>query len=161
MTDPAIDRFDGSQDDFGPYVVPEDRGPMGRVVPRLAEDDAPLGARIYLDGIGEDGRPVPRTAIGPGMMGGGCVTCHGVDGRGGRFTTMMWEFDAPDIRYDALVADHDHGDDGPWSDADILKAITDGETPDGETLDALMPRWDLTAEEFDALVEYLKELSEA
>ena len=73
---------------------------------------------------------------------------------------MMWEFDAPDIRYDDLTSMHDDGDEA-WSDGDILRAIADGETPDGETLDALMPRWDLSEAEFDGLIDYLKELSES
>ena len=126
---------------------------------RLSGTDSSLGARIYLDGVGEDGS-IPRTAIGPGMMGGGCVVCHGIDGRGGRFSMMMGTFTAPDVTYDALVGEHDdEGEHAAWDDDDIRRAIEDGVEPDGETLSGLMPRWRLSDEEFEALLEYLKELS--
>jgi hypothetical protein len=130
---------------------------------RLSGTDTSLGARIYLDGIGEQGI-VPRTATGPGMMGGGCVTCHGIDGRGGSFSMMMGSFRAPDVTYDTLTGQHaeegEHADDAGWTDEDIRRAIEDGLEPDGDALDPFMPRWQLSDAEFDALLEYLKELSE-
>jgi cytochrome c oxidase subunit 2 len=135
--------------------------PCGQV--RLSGTDTSLGARIYLDGLGEDGA-IPRTAVGPGMMGGGCATCHGLDGRGGRFSMMMGIFEAPDITYDTLTGEHAeegaHADDEEWSDDDIRRATVDGLKPDGDRLDPFMPRWKLSESEFDALLEYLKELSE-
>jgi mono/diheme cytochrome c family protein len=98
------------------------------------------------------------------MMGGGCVTCHGIDGRGGTFRMMMGSFEAPDITYATLTGDHvgsgDHAEDSDWSDQDILRAIEEGAKPDGERLDPFMPRWRLSDEESDALLDYLKELSE-
>lgn len=123
----------------------------------LSAAGASLGARVYVDGTGEDGRAIPRTANGPGMMGGGCIRCHGIDGSGGRFRIMMGEYDVPDIRYSALTGDHEHGG-APWTDSDIMRAVTQGVEPDGQRLDPLMPRWDLTAREFEALLDYLKEL---
>ena len=132
----------------------------GRV--RLSGTDSSLGARIYLDGLGESGT-VPRTASGPGMMGGGCVTCHDIDGAGGAFSMMMGTFEAPDIRYETLTGEHaeegDHAEDAGWTDRDIRRAIVEGLEPDGERLDPFMPRWQLNDAEFDALLEYLKELS--
>ncbi|GAB4275531.1 MAG: hypothetical protein Kow0056_05200 [Coriobacteriia bacterium] len=130
---------------------------------RATGTDASLGERIYMDGIGEDGF-IPRSAVGPGMMGGGCAVCHGTDGRGGTFTMMMGRFEAPDIRYDVLTGEHaeegEHAEHGGWSDEDIRRAIEDGIEPDGKRLDPFMPRWEMTDEEFDALLGYLKELSE-
>jgi mono/diheme cytochrome c family protein len=130
---------------------------------RLSGTDTSLGARIFLDGLGEDGM-IPRTATGPGMMGGGCVTCHGIDGRGGTFSMMMGSFDAPDVTYDTLTGEHanegEHAEDAGWTDDDIRRSIEDGVKPDGERLDPFMPRWQLSDAEFDALLEHLKELSE-
>jgi|GEM_PF-1249569 len=144
--------------DVGPYVVPGPRGPMGRQFPRYSEEgETSLGARIYLDGLGADGRAVPRTAIGPGMMGGGCVTCHDVDGQGGSFRAMGRAYETPAITYETLTSEHEHGESG-WTDAEIRRALEDGVEPDGDELDPLMPRWDFTDEEFEALLDYLKEL---
>ena len=116
-----------------------------------------LGARIYAGGVGEDGRSIPRTTIGPGMMGGGCARCHGIDGGGG-YVRMMGGFEAPDIRYSALTSPHEDHDGEGWSDRDIRRAIVEGVEPDGEELDPVMPRWDLTGTEFQELLDYLKEL---
>jgi mono/diheme cytochrome c family protein len=131
---------------------------------RLSGTDTSLGARIYLDGLGEDG-VVPRTATGPGMMGGGCVSCHGIDGRGGTFSMMMGRFEAPDVTYATLTGEHasegEHAEDAEWTDDDIRRAIEDGLKPDGDRLDPFMPRWQMSDMEFDALLEYLKELSES
>jgi len=152
-------RPDSADSDVGPYVVPEGRGPMGRRFPRYSDERASLGEAIYLDGVGADGRTVPRTAIGPGMMGGGCVICHGIDGEGGRIGMMGRAIEAPSITYEALTSEHEHGESG-WTDAEIRTAVEEGVEPDGEELDPFMPRWDFTDEEFDALLDYLKELSE-
>lgn len=117
-----------------------------------------LGARIYIDGLGESGT-IPRTSIGPGMMGGGCVRCHGIDGTGG-YVGMMGGFEAPDIRYSTLTSPHEDHDGDGWSDRDIRRAIVEGVEPDGEELDPIMPRWRLSDAEFRALTDYLKELDE-
>jgi mono/diheme cytochrome c family protein len=128
-------------------------------LPRATTDAeyASLGARIYIYGVGEDGRPVRRTSIGPGMMGGGCVRCHGSDGTGG-YTRMMGGFETPDIRYSTLTSPHEDHDEEGWSDRDIRRAIVEGVEPDGEELDPIMPRWRLSDAEFRALIDYLKEL---
>lgn len=122
-----------------------------------------LGERIYDFGVGENGI-VPRTAIGPAMMGGGCRACHGEDGRGGEVWLMMLgRIDVPDIRYDALAREHADESESPAepiSDPDIRRTIEDGVHPDGEELDVSMPRWSLSDTEFEALLDYLKELSE-
>lgn len=141
--------------DGPPNTFVRPQPPDGRS--RLSDPDASLGARVYLDGLGEDGRPVPRTAIGPGMMGGGCVRCHGVEGTGG-YLRMMGGFEVPDIRYSTLTSPHeDHAEDG-WTDRDIVRAVTEGIEPDGDELDPIMPRWELSDAEFRALLDYLKEL---
>lgn len=118
-----------------------------------------LGESIFLDGIGQDGREVPRS--GPGMMMGriGCADCHGADGRGRRVRMMMGTLRSPDIRYDALTSEHEDGE-AAWRDEDIRQAVTEGVEPNGDELSRLMPRWNLSDEEFDALLEHLRELSQ-
>ncbi len=84
-------------------------------------------------------------------MGGGCVSCHGEDGRGG-IPVMMSNIVAPDITYDELRKE------GMATD-DIKKAIREGINEENETLSWIMPRWEMTDEELDAVIDFLKELS--
>lgn len=128
----------------------------GAGVPTTASS---LGESIFLDGIGENGRTVPRSAVGPGMMGGGCAQCHGADGKGASIRMMMTTIEAPDIRYSTLTSVHENGKEPAWTDAQIRKAITDGVDADNNDLEPYMPRWSLTDRELDAVISYLKELS--
>lgn len=129
-------------------------------------DYSSAGERIYYTGIGDDGQAIPRTVGRSGLMGRGmmgrmaCVTCHGQDGRGGRVAMMLGSFDAEDIRYSQLTSDRtEDGETVPgWSDSDIARAIRDGIEPSGEQLKAPMPRWDMTDDEIDEIIDYLKEL---
>ena len=127
-----------------------------------------LGERIYYTGYGEDGQ-IPRSMTGGRvrgagmMMGAACVDCHREDGRGGRLTMMMGRsIDVPDIRYSALTSSHEeNGDTEPgWTDSEIAEAIRNGVEPNGQQLRAPMPRWDMTDTEVEAVIDYLKELSQ-
>jgi hypothetical protein len=77
---------------------------------------------------------------------------------------MMFAFgEAPPITYDALTGAHEeHGEETaePWTDDDIARAIREGIEPDGEPLDPVMPRWDMTDREMSELIDYLKTLDE-
>lgn len=124
------------------------------------------GRQIYYLGLDTEGRSIPRTVAG-GMMGFGmmnnlaCVDCHGEDGRGGRVGTMFGPIDFADIRYSVLASPRsEEGTAVPgWTDDDIVRAIRDGVEPNGESLKAPMPRWDMTDSEVDDVISYLKELS--
>ncbi|MHB9002525.1 MAG: c-type cytochrome [Coriobacteriia bacterium] len=116
-----------------------------------------LGERIYYTGAGDVGA-IPRSG-GIGRMGsGGCVSCHGRDGRGGQVGMMMQFAEVPNITYEALTGEHEDEQEGPWDDADIARAIREGELPDGDQLDPIMPRWDMSDREMGALIDYLKTL---
>lgn len=122
-------------------------------------DVAPLGEQIYFTGANASGL-IPRSG-GPGgmMRGRSCAGCHGADGRGGSLG-MMSNVEVPDIRYSALTSPHPE-DDPPtpaWTDADIARAIRDGVEPNGESLDAFMPRWDMSDTDLREVIAYLKEL---
>lgn len=109
------------------------------------------GEKIYFTGINEEGERIPFTG-GPQwlvMHGGSCVNCHGRDGRGG-FVPMMCDEKAPDIRYSALAEDG-------MDDGEIKLAITKG-IHEGETLDLCMPRWQMSDEDLNDVITYLKEL---
>ncbi len=129
--------------------------------PYPAESNAlAAGERIYVDGIGPDGRPIQRIG-GPSMpmAGGGCAACHGADGRGQ--STMM--LTAPDITYGNLTdpagmreAD---GSRGPvYTDVLLRRAVIAGVGADGGELARTMPRWQLSDGAWAALLAYLKTL---
>jgi len=118
------------------------------------------GEQIYFTATSQRGTPITSDM---GMMGGGmmtCASCHGADGRGGRVWMMMRVFEAPDIRYQTLTSE-EHGEEmehAPYTDEDIKRAITEGIEPDGEPLEWPMPRWTMSDEDLDDLLEFLKRL---
>ena len=100
--------------------------------------------------------------MGRGMMGWGmaCASCHGPDGSGGRYLAMGTVV-TPDIRYATLTAaaeDEDGHGHVPYTDEDILRAISEGVEPDGEPLDPFMPRWQMSSADAQDLLEFLKSL---
>ncbi len=117
------------------------------------------GERIFLSGVGTDGREIARSTSnvsgGSGMMGGGgCGSCHGADGRGTTIRVMGGTtIETPDITYDELI---EHG----FTDATIAVAIRDGVHEKGEQMDAAMPRWQMSEADVNATIAYLKVLSE-
>jgi mono/diheme cytochrome c family protein len=123
------------------------------------------GQQIYLTGASSSG-PIPNTVPAAGMMGMGrmgdmaCVDCHGEDGRGGATGMMFGTVEIPDIRYSALSSSR--SEDGTtvpgWTERDIARAIREGIEPNGERLEAPMPRWEMTDAEVNDVIAYLKEL---
>lgn len=139
-------------------------GPGG--VPMKARYDS-NGERIYYTGTSERAGPI-RFQGGPmwlAIHGGACVNCHGVDGRGG-VPVMMGTAIPSDVRYTALTAEkaHDHAkeDEGevhpPYTDELIKRAITQGLNPADKPLDWTMPRWQITEDDLNDLIAYLKTL---
>jgi cytochrome c oxidase subunit 2 len=133
----------------------------GPVAPApIASGPASVGQRIFEQGVGPDGQPIPRSGgVGMPMMGGGagCASCHGSDGRGEH--TMM--LTTPDITYRNLTdpagmieTDGSHG--MVYTDALIRRAVTQGIGADGDALSSAMPRWQLNDTEWQDLLAYLK-----
>jgi mono/diheme cytochrome c family protein len=135
---------------------------------RTAPASLAAGETIYRTGAFE-GQSIPRTGSSGGMMGGsgmgggmmaaGCASCHGLDGRG-RVTKT---FTAPDITYANLTDPagmiQPDGSRGPtYADTDIREAVTEGIDPEGNKLAQPMPQWQLTDQEWAALLAYLKTL---
>lgn len=129
------------------------------------------GARIYFTGTSQRGtRITAEMGSGRGMMRRmqmSCASCHGPDGRGGEIQMMMRLIEVPDIRYQTLTSEqhdeereeseeeHEHE---PYTEETIKRAITEGVEPGGEPLDWPMPRWSMSGEDLDDLVEFLKTL---
>jgi mono/diheme cytochrome c family protein len=127
------------------------------------------GEVIFLSGTDANGDLIPRTSsgtgamgagmMGGGMMGAGCATCHGSDGHGRTTPTLT----SPNITYGNLTDPQGmlmpDGTRGPaYTDAGIMKAVTQGLDPEGSRLEAPMPQWQLTASEWGDLLAYLKTL---
>ncbi|MGD1995967.1 MAG: c-type cytochrome [Anaerolineae bacterium] len=121
------------------------------------------GEQIYFTATSQRGTPITSN-LGMGMMGGRtCASCHGSDGRGGR---VMSTFAAPDIRYETLTSEEmeheehegEEEEHPPYTDETIKRAISRGLNPAGAPLDWPMPRWTMSHEDLDDLVEFLKAL---
>jgi mono/diheme cytochrome c family protein len=116
-----------------------------------------IGQRIWLTGVGADGREIahsaPRVSLGALMMGGGgCGSCHGPDGRGGTIRMMTGTaITAPDVTYAALTK-------AGFTDATIRTAIRDGLDESGKLLKDTMPRWQMSDADVAATIAYLKTL---
>lgn len=125
-----------------------------------ANDALTLGRQIFDSGTDASGQPISRNG-GVGMMTwGGCASCHGSDGRG--LTTMM--FTTPNITYSNLTDPagmvEPDGTRGPtYTDTLIRRAVVNGIGADGDTLDTTMPRWQLTDDEWNDLLAYMKTLN--
>ncbi len=123
------------------------------------------GERIYFTGTSANGRiSYSGGGFGGGMMGGGrlaCADCHGPDGRGGRHVMHMTVMNAPDIRWSTLT-EAEHGGEGmdhpPYDVETFKRAVTQGVEPDGNRLDPAMPRWRMSDQDLNDLIEYLKSL---
>ncbi len=126
------------------------------------EEHVSNGQLIYFTARNERGERVPFEG-GPMwlyMHGRSCATCHGADGRGGAPVMMGTEVPG-DIRYHHLIEEEEHeeGEEHPpYTDELIKRAITLGLNPAGEPLDLTMPRWHMSDQDLDDLLEFLKTL---
>ena len=143
--------------------------------PRNYQDSRPQagsfnsnGQQIYFTATDQTGGPISYTG-GPGfggmMMGAylACASCHGADGRGGVHYIMMQSVDAPPIYYDALVKmlqEESGGTPQPagYSLDDLRRSVVDGQHPDGESLEAVMPRWQMSDSDLADLLGFLRTL---
>jgi hypothetical protein len=114
------------------------------------------GERIYFTATSNSGQPIVaemrRMAMSNPMM--ACADCHGQNGRGGTVRMMMGSSPAPDVRYRTLTAE-EHP---PYNDELIKRAITQGLDSGGAPLDPFMPHWQMSDQDLDDLMAYLKTL---
>lgn len=126
------------------------------------------GERIYFTATSERGKRITYTGgpdVGGMMMSGAlsCASCHGPTAQGGRHVMHMQVMDAPDIRGAALAGEgheeSEEGEHGGQYDLETLRlAVVEGRHPDGESLDADMPRWRMSDENLSDLLDYLESL---
>lgn len=118
------------------------------------------GERIYFTVRSASGQAIiARGGQGHfGMMGGGCVACHGADRLGGRSMSSFWKT-APPLTAEALFKTHSetgHGDHEGYSEETLSRAITQGIQAGGEQLDQVMPRWSMSEPDLADLIAFLK-----
>ena len=99
------------------------------------------------------------------MMGASlaCANCHGADARGGVHYIHMQSVDAPAIYYDALVQmlQEDLGgtpQPAGYSLTDFRQAVVEGRDAAGESLDQVVPRWQMNDADLADLLAFLKTL---
>ncbi len=127
-------------------------------------DAEALGKQVYLTGnsasgksinvtIGADSITLPGTSL-------PCIGCHGEDGKGRPEGGIV----PTDITYPYLTLAYGHSHDNgrkhrAFSDTSIITAIKRGLDPDGNKLDAAMPRYALPNNDAADLIAYLKRLA--
>ena len=114
------------------------------------------GERIYFTSTSSSGKPI--ISQGFSMMQGNiaCANCHGADGRGGNVRLMMTSFEAPNITWPVLTGNYE--DHAPYTEATLKDAITRGVDPGGKELEIYMPRWQISDEDLNDLISFLKTL---
>ncbi len=122
------------------------------------------GERIFFTATSNSGKitsSIGTMTMRGGMM--GCAVCHGADGKGRRGSMMMWDYEAPDIRYSSLTTEGHGGQAGhegepPFTDELIKRAITQGLDPEGKQLKPPMPVYQMSDSDLNDLMAYLKTL---
>ncbi len=124
------------------------------------------GERIYFTGTSVHDRITFSGGDFGGIMGSGgmmgrqlaCENCHGPDGRGDQFIMHLAEITAPDIRWSTLSKAEPGLDRPPYDEQTFKQAVTQGLDPAGHPLDAAMPHWQMSDQDLDDLISFLKTL---
>ena len=139
--------------------------PTRRPQARQGKNPTPgTASEFYFTAASNRGSQITYTG-GPnfgGMMMGAyltCASCHGPEGRGGLHQMHMEVMDAPDIRYSALnsMPEMQEGN-ASYGLNDFQQAVEDGEHPDGEELEADMPRWRMSDADLQDLYAFIQSL---
>jgi ABC-type branched-subunit amino acid transport system substrate-binding protein len=127
--------------------------------------DTNRGQNIYLYGTGSNGAPIVATE-GEGNVNVPatvlrCVNCHGADGRG----KPEGGLSPSNIRWTELskpysITTSSGRERPPYNESLLVRAITMGIDSGGQRLNAAMPKYQLTREQADDLVAYLKALND-
>ena len=149
---------------------------IGLIWSIYASPNGSNGELIYFQAANERGERITYRGgsafLGPGMMMDtslSCASCHGQNARGGVHMMHMQVMDAPDIRWSVLAGEtegeHDdeveHRDEHAESHAgygldDFRMAVVEGKHPNGGSLSAEMPRWNISDGDLEDLAEFLK-----
>jgi mono/diheme cytochrome c family protein len=121
------------------------------------------GQRIYFTASSSSGEPISYTGSIRMMHTITCVNCHGPEGKGGTVYMMMQSFDVPNITWSHLTEEEheeegEHEEHPPYTEDTVKRAITQGLDPAGEPLDEFMPKWQMSSQDLDDLVDFMKTL---
>ncbi len=126
-----------------------------------ASADVALGETIYVEGTDVQGTQITRTTEAGILSQTGCFACHGTDGKGRSIDTKVGQFDTPDIRWSVIsqpFPNDEGGTDPAYDPTSFANAVREGIDSGGGQLDPVMPRWQLTDPEVNALIAYLQTL---
>lgn len=116
------------------------------------------GEQIYYTGRSQSGTAITNQGgtMHAQMHRASCASCHGNDRMGQRLYPRFW-IAAPPLTGRALFQDHDdgHGDHQRYDKETLKRAIRQGIDPAGEELNSAMPRWQMSEEDMDDLVNFL------
>jgi cytochrome c oxidase subunit 2 len=118
------------------------------------------GQRIYFTSTSDSGDRITYTGGPGGMMQGplACVTCHGREGHGGTVQFMMESYNVPNITWPELTGPDPDMEHPPYTEETLKRAITQGLDPGGGELEYPMPRWQMSAQDLNDLVGFIKTL---
>ena len=142
------------------------------VVSAQAADDIAAGRRIYEQGLLSDGSPLVGKRMDNLAVSGAqaaCVACHRPSGMGG----VEGDIQVPPITGNALFSTGDrviatmdprsgkafNRAHAAYTSSSLAAALRDGTRGDGQTMQAPMPRYALSAADLLALNAYLRQLS--
>ena len=120
------------------------------------------GQRIYLTATSSSGEAINPEGFTMMMHRVACADCHGPEGKGGTVYMMMQSFDVPNITWSELTGqEHEEGgheDHPPYTEETLKRAITQGLDPAGQPLDEFMPEWQMSEQDLNDLVDFIKTL---
>lgn len=135
------------------------RGMMGDMMRNMEEIDkknefSSIGERIFFRGVNSKGEFLKNSH---GMQGVGCAMCHGADAKGMRMMMM----DVPTLKWNYLTEPkgHTHANGRkhpPFTESSFKICVLAGVDPAGNQLSTMMPRWQMSEEDLDKLIDYLK-----
>ncbi len=144
----------------------------GVVAPAFAADEIELGRRIYLDGVLPSGALLTGERAGSASVSGAqaaCAGCHRRSGMGSVEGTLIippvtGKFLFGDDQKNLATMDQRRRKSfnqrhAPYTDEQLAQAIRGGVNNRGSELSVVMPRFNLSDAETDALTAYLKQLS--
>ena len=113
---------------------------------------------MYLEGIRPSGEPMTAIVAGDVPVLGtqfSCESCHGRSGMG----AAEGQYIVPPIAGQFLFAPSPQPERPAYTQESLARLLRDGETPGGRNLGELMPRYEMSDDEVEAMTAYLARLS--
>jgi hypothetical protein len=136
------------------------QGCGGDLPPPALSPSPEAGLRMYRDGVLSSGEPMTAIVAGDVPIVGtqfSCESCHGRSGMG----ASEGDFVVPPVAGQFLFAPSPQPARPAYDRDSMARLLRDGVTPSGRMLSpVLMPRYEMTDEEVDELVDFLEALSD-